>query len=134
MGMSSMMGFRFVQKCRMIDEFAANLRFKIWAKTANSHQKYRFKLWIMDLSKNGAFYQQKVPCNAMRVLMTFKTKGWHVWLNQWVNLISASYMRECVCNISSLSWNLSSIAKSVPTDRMNCHASIITIIYFMWSL
>ena len=49
----------------MIDEFAANLPFKIGTKTANSHQKYRFKLWIMDLSKNGAFYQQKsaMQCN-----------------------------------------------------------------------
>ena len=62
-----MMVFSFVQKCRVINEFAANLPFKIGMKTANSHQKYRLKLWIMevDVSKNGAFYQQQsaMQCN-----------------------------------------------------------------------
>ena len=56
--MSSMMVFSFVQKCRVINEFAANLPFKIGMKTANSHQKYRLKLWIMevDVQCNDDFY------------------------------------------------------------------------------
>jgi hypothetical protein len=33
--------FSFMQKCRVINEFAANLPFKIGMKTANSNQKYR---------------------------------------------------------------------------------------------
>ena len=42
--MSSMMVFSFVRKCGVINEFAANLPFKIGMKTAKLHQKYRLKL------------------------------------------------------------------------------------------